>query len=87
MEDQPDDDIGRLDILYRRGDIWKIVDFKTDQIKSMQDFDPTCQQRYHLQLQRYARAVQDQLGVTPHPFICYLDVNNRIEVVAVLRNV
>ncbi|TFG67212.1 MAG: hypothetical protein E4H27_09275, partial [Anaerolineales bacterium] len=85
VEDQPDDDIGRLDILYRRGDTWKIVDFKTDRIKSLQEIDPTRQQRYHLQLERYARAVQDQLGVTPQAFICYLDVNNRIEVVAVSR--
>ena len=84
VEDQPDGDFGRLDILYRRGDIWKIVDFKTDRISSLKDIDPDRQQRYRLQLERYARAVQQQLGVAPQAAICYLDVAGRIEMVSIL---
>ena len=83
MEDQPDGDFGRLDILYRRGDIWKIVDFKTDRLSSLQAIDQDRQQRYRLQLERYARAVQQQLGVTPQAAICYLDVAGRIELVSI----
>jgi ATP-dependent exoDNAse (exonuclease V) beta subunit len=83
IEDQPDDDFGRLDILYRRDDIWKIVDFKTDRISSLQQIEEIRKQRYQEQLMRYARAVQDQLGVTPQAAICYLDVNSRIEMVSI----
>lgn len=83
IEDQPDDDFGRLDILYRRDDIWKIVDFKTDRISSLQQIAEIRKQRYQEQLMRYARAVQDQLGVTPQAAICYLDVNSRIEMVSI----
>ena len=83
VEDQPDDDFGRLDILYRVGNTWKIVDFKTDRLSSLQAIDPDRQQRYRLQLERYARAVQQQLGVAPQAAICYLDVAGRIEMVSI----
>ena len=65
------------------GDTWKIVDFKTDRLSSLQAIDPERQQRYRQQLERYARAVQLQLGVAPQAAICYLDVAGCIEMVSI----
>lgn len=83
VADQPDDDFGRLDILYRVADTWKIVDFKTDRIPSMETIDPDRRQRYRLQLERYASAVRQQLDVAPQAAICYLDVAGKIEIVSI----
>jgi ATP-dependent helicase/nuclease subunit A len=79
VEDEPLNDRGRLDILYHTPQGWKIVDFKTDRLDSLQKLDPERRATYRNQLQRYLQAVQTQLGVTPTAQICFLDVNGRLE--------
>jgi ATP-dependent exoDNAse (exonuclease V) beta subunit len=50
---------GRIDLLYRRGDRWIVVDYKTDRLE-----DP---ERYRTQAGIYARAAQLALGLPAPP--------------------
>ncbi len=73
---------GYIDLLYRKGAVWYVVDFKTDSIRSAAERD-TLLAQYVRQISRYANAVQAFLGQTPQRRICFLDDEEKVSVVEV----
>jgi ATP-dependent helicase/nuclease subunit A len=73
---------GYMDLLYRKGDAWYVIDFKTDSIRSSSERDELLN-LYSSQMSRYLDAVEELMGQTPQSKICFLDDNSRVEVVAV----
>lgn len=61
-----------IDLLYRSGDQWRIVDFKTDAIQSPAQKEELLN-AYIPQVQRYRGAVKALLGVDAAASICFLD--------------
>jgi len=81
---EEENEIGRLDILYRTKDGWQIIDFKTDQLNELSEILPEKMAKYQLQVIGYIKAVREQLGENPRARICFLDVNKKIELVDVI---
>jgi len=75
-------DIGTIDLLYRDGDGWTIIDFKTDELRDEEALQKAVED-YRPQLMRYKRAVQDLLNRSNHALICFLDFQNTVEWVAI----
>ena len=72
---------GTIDLLYRTGDGWTLVDFKTDRTKDRAHMEAIIQEKgYDEQVRRYAEAVQAILGATPRALLCFLDVGGRAAV-------
>lgn len=68
---------GIIDLLYRAGDEWIILDFKTDRADSEAQARILIQQNgYENQLARYAQAIQTQLGVIPRTRLAFLNVGS-----------
>lgn len=70
---------GYIDLLYRKGDVWHIVDFKTDSINSKTELNKLLD-LYTPQLFRYAKAVHGLLGQIPQLKICFLDNEGEVGV-------
>ena len=59
-------DTGVIDLLYRSGGAWTIVDFKTDEVRSIEQLRETiAREKYAEQVQRYVEAITDQLKQRP----------------------
>ena len=59
-------DTGVIDLLYRSGGAWTIVDFKTDEVRSIKQLRETiAREKYAEQVQRYVEAITDQLKQRP----------------------
>lgn len=71
-----------IDLLYRGGKGWQIVDFKTDRIREDLKKNDVLS-GYTAQVQRYREAVKALLRVEAGVSICFLDVHGRVEVVKV----
>ena len=71
---------GYIDLLYRKGDTWHIVDFKTDSIRSDQEREELIG-NYNRQLQRYQSAVKSLIGQAAQAQLCFLDDNGRVKLV------
>jgi ATP-dependent exoDNAse (exonuclease V) beta subunit len=71
-------DIGTIDMLYREGDRWTIVDFKTDELRDEEALDNAVKE-YRSQLMRYKSAVRELLGADSQAFICFLDYQGEVE--------
>ena len=54
---------GQIDLLYRTGDVWRIVDYKSDHIQSDQAAEHA--ERYWLQMLAYSAAATRHLGAGP----------------------
>jgi ATP-dependent exoDNAse (exonuclease V) beta subunit len=66
---------GIIDLLYRSGEEWMIIDFKTDQADSPAEAEELIRRDgYDQQLGHYARAVAEQLGVRAKTRIVFLNV-------------
>ncbi len=66
---------GTLDLLYRKGELWTLVDFKTDRVPADATLDAWIrEQGYDRQLARYVAALQRLRGLTPRAVLCFLDV-------------
>jgi ATP-dependent helicase/nuclease subunit A len=83
LRDEPQNDRGRLDILYLTEGGWKIVDFKTDHLNSLSDLQEDRRTGYRAQLLRYQHSVFQQLKEMPVTQFCFLNCGNGIEVVNV----
>jgi ATP-dependent helicase/nuclease subunit A len=83
LRDEPQNDRGRLDILYLTEGGWKIVDFKTDHLNSLSDLQEDRRTGYRAQLLRYQHSVFQQLSEKPLTQLCFLNCGNGIEVVNV----
>ncbi len=65
---------GQIDLLFRCGDAWTLVDFKTDRVRDERGREVLVRERgYAAQVARYAAAVEHYLGVTPRCILCLLD--------------
>lgn len=81
-QDEPQNDRGRLDILYQTEQGWKIVDFKTDYLTSLSDLDEERRSAYQAQLLRYQNSVYQQLKEIPLAQFCFLNCGNAIQIVS-----
>jgi ATP-dependent exoDNAse (exonuclease V) beta subunit len=70
---------GIIDMLYRAGDDWVILDFKTDRADSEEQARALIQQNgYSGQLVRYIQAIETQLGITPRAQLVFLNVKGSL---------
>lgn len=70
---------GILDLLYRTPDGgWRIVDFKSDALDSVEAAEQLARVSYSAQLRRYLQAAQQLLGAPVSAELCFLDVANTI---------
>ncbi|MBI5566867.1 MAG: PD-(D/E)XK nuclease family protein, partial [Chloroflexi bacterium] len=75
------DDTGVIDLLYRSGDAWTIVDFKTDEVGSIEEMRETIErEQYAEQVRRYIDAIAAQIGHRPRGRLIFLRVKNEIQV-------
>jgi ATP-dependent exoDNAse (exonuclease V) beta subunit len=72
-------DTGIIDVLYRVGETWRVVDFKTDDIRDEEKLREKIQE-YREQMARYAAAVVAFIGTTPETQLCFLDVRGQVHV-------
>ncbi len=72
----------RIDLLYRHGDRWHIVDFKSDDIADELTLRDRIA-RYRPQLVRYAAAVRAILGVSPTASLCLLNDRGTVHIVPI----
>jgi ATP-dependent exoDNAse (exonuclease V) beta subunit len=61
---------GVIDVVYRRGDTWTVLDYKTAAVE--EQFVRQHSQRYLWQVSVYAGAVAERLGVRPRAQLYYL---------------
>ena len=76
---------GAIDLIYRHGDVWTIIDFKTDRVRDREAMMAVIQAKgYDRQVRSYARAMKRILGVDPVAKLCFLDVGGQVEVSLVI---
>ena len=74
-------DTGVIDLLYRSGGAWTIVDFKTDEVRSIEQLRETiAREKYAEQVQRYVEAITNQLKQRPRARLVFLHVGTTIQV-------
>jgi ATP-dependent exoDNAse (exonuclease V) beta subunit len=78
-----ENEIGRLDVLFRTKDGWQIIDFKSDKLTDLNEIHPEKMALYREQIYRYMHAVHEQLGENPRARFCFLDVNVKVELIDV----
>jgi ATP-dependent helicase/nuclease subunit A len=71
---------GYIDLLYRKGDAWHVVDFKTDSIRSVAEGQKLIG-KYAKQLRRYAGAVRELIGQAAILSLCFLDDEGMVRLV------
>ena len=77
---------GTIDLLYRTGEDWTLVDFKTDRARDRAEMEAIITEKgYDEQVRRYAEAVRALLDVTPRAVVCFLDVAGEVAVYRVSR--
>ena len=81
IQDEPQNERGRLDILYLTEQGWKIIDFKTDYLRTLSDLDEERRSAYRAQLSRYQNSVYQQLKENPIAQFCFLNCGNAIQIV------
>ena len=72
-------DRGVIDVLYRTGDGWHLVDFKTDAIYSREMLEGAFSEHVE-QMRRYKKAVEKLLKREVQAAICFLDDRKRVTV-------
>ncbi len=70
---------GYIDLLYRKGEEWFVVDFKTDRIQS-EDLYRLLVKQYSTQLARYGEVTQQLLGRQAELSLCFLDHKGRVHI-------
>jgi ATP-dependent helicase/nuclease subunit A len=74
-------DAGVIDLLYGSGGDWTIVDFKTDEVRSIEEMRETIErEKYAEQVRRYIEAITIQIGQRPRGRLVFLRVGNIIQV-------
>jgi ATP-dependent helicase/nuclease subunit A len=73
-------DSGRIDLLYKVNGDWRIVDFKTDELRD-EDAVQTAVEAYGPQMNRYREAAKQLLNIQPMTAICFLDALGGIRLV------
>jgi ATP-dependent exoDNAse (exonuclease V) beta subunit len=75
-------DSGAIDLLYRKGSEWILLDFKIDELKDALALQAAAS-GYRSQLERYAQAAQALLGTRPHAQLVFLDCMGEVRLEAV----
>jgi len=70
---------GYIDLLYRDGGGWHVIDFKTDAIGSKWERDKLVAE-YRAQVERYAEVVRRFVGAEMDAAICFLDDQGAVSV-------
>ena len=74
-------DTGVIDLLYRSGAEWTIVDFKTDEVRSIAEMRETIErEKYAEQVRRYIDAITPQIGQRPRGRLVFLRVGTTLQV-------
>jgi ATP-dependent exoDNAse (exonuclease V) beta subunit len=73
---------GYIDLMYLSPTGWKILDFKTDSIRSTEEGVDLIR-RYSSQMRKYASAVETLMGQKVQLRICFLDDRGKVELVKV----
>ena len=73
-------DAGVIDVLYRASAMWRVVDFKTDEIRDEEKLQEKIEE-YREQVMRYADAVSNLVSVKPQASLCFLDAFGTVRVV------
>ncbi|MFQ5857793.1 MAG: UvrD-helicase domain-containing protein [Anaerolineae bacterium] len=73
---------GKIDLLYQHAGRWRIVDFKTDEIRTEQVLREKVTQHAQ-QVRDYMEAVCQLLDVEAEGWLCYLDVASKVRHVKV----
>jgi ATP-dependent helicase/nuclease subunit A len=74
-------DSGIVDLLYRAEAGWTIVDFKTDELRSLDEMRETIRREgYDAQVLRYVDALAAQLGQRPRARLAFLNVAGEVQV-------
>lgn len=71
---------GQVDLLYRKGGHWFVLDFKTDSIESVEELERHVRQ-HRVQLDRYAHVLEPYLDERPAMQLCFLNVMGTVRVV------
>lgn len=74
---------GRMDLLYKSGGSWHLLDFKSDRLAQITNLPAEVLVDYQNQLRRYARAIQNHFGEIPSARICFLNAGEQLELVEV----
>ncbi|HHW88908.1 MAG TPA: UvrD-helicase domain-containing protein [Chloroflexi bacterium] len=73
---------GQIDLLYRAGGRWTLVDFKSDRLRDERARDALLADGdYQAQIERYLTAVEGFLGERPRGLLCLLDDRSACSVV------
>jgi ATP-dependent helicase/nuclease subunit A len=74
---------GIVDLLYRSGAGWTLVEFKTDELRAGADLEAHVRQKkYDRQVREYVAALTRLLGERPRALLVFLNVGRRVEVAA-----
>jgi ATP-dependent exoDNAse (exonuclease V) beta subunit len=74
-------EMGVIDLLYRVGESWRVVDFKTDEIRDEEKLEERIGE-YRAQVSRYAEAVRTLVGAAPLASLCFLNVRGGVRTVS-----
>ncbi len=75
---------GTIDIVWRQGTQWFLIDFKTDRVADREQMLARIEEKnYRGQVQRYIRAMEAVLGQTPGARLCFLDVAGKLALIEI----
>jgi ATP-dependent helicase/nuclease subunit A len=74
-------DAGVIDLLYREGPEWILLDFKIDELKDDTEAEAATA-KYHRQMDRYTQVARLLLGTAVLPRLCYLDCCGEVHLVS-----
>lgn len=73
---------GSIDAIFKEGDRWNLVEFKTDEIRDQKRFDWVWKREdYQEQVAKYLQASEQILGERPEPILCFLNYEKRVHMV------
>jgi len=74
-------DAGVIDLLYRQGSEWVLVDFKIDELKDDAEAEAATGE-YRRQMERYTQVARLLLGAAVSPRLCYLDCRGEVRIIS-----
>jgi ATP-dependent helicase/nuclease subunit A len=81
LDDHGQTEHGIIDVLYRHGGEWIVVDFKTDRIRDEVDLDRVlAKKKYPAQMRRYRAAVEMLVGQRPVVKLCLLNYRRGVKI-------
>jgi ATP-dependent helicase/nuclease subunit A len=70
---------GRLDALFQQGELWTVVEYKTDRVRDeVERQQVLAQTDYTAQVERYRAVVAQFTGQQPVVILCWLNINGQV---------